>query len=316
MQANNSFRNGKMIWGYLVHLSFNMWADREASEVGEYAGAQPYLRFEMSVWDEILRKMAESGLNMVVLDLGDAVKYESHPEIAVRGAWSVGQLRQELAKARRLGIEPIPKLNFSTTHDTWLGPYSRCVSTDTYYGVCRDLVAEVIRAFDKPRFFHLGMDEETTENQRDYEHLVVRQYDLWWKDLFFLIDAVEKAGARPWIWSDYIWHHPEVFLQKMPKSVLQSNWYYAADFGENVSYVKAFLDLEAHAYDQVPTGSNWSCPENFSRLVAYSRNHIAPERLFGFLQTSWKPTLRARRLRHLEAVDLVGQVVAGQPAGS
>jgi len=305
-----------MIWGYLVHLSFNMWADREAPENGEYDSAQPYLRFDMSVWDEILRQMAESGLNMVVLDLGDAVKYESHPEIAVRGAWSVSQLRQELDKARRLGIEPIPKLNFSTSHDAWLGPYSRCVSTDTYYGVCRDLIAEVIRAFDKPRLFHLDMDEETAEQQRNYEHVDVRQYDLWWKDLLFLVDTVEKGGVRPWIWSDYIWQHPEAFLQKMPKSVLQSNWYYADDFGENVSAVKAFLDLEAHAYDQVPTGSNWSYPDNFSRLVAYARNHLAPERLFGFLQTSWKPTLRARRLRHLEAVDLVGQVVTGQPAGS
>ena len=146
--------------------------------------------------------------------------------------------------------------------------------------------------------------------------MVVRQYELWWKDLFFLLDAVEKAGVRPWIWSDYLWHHPEAFLQKMPKSVLQSNWYYGADFGENVIYAKAFLDLEAHGYDQVPTGSNWALPDNFSKLVAYSRNHIAPECLFGFLQTTWRPTLRARRLRLLEAVDLVGQAIAGQPAGS
>src|ERR1019366_4725867 len=102
-------------------------------EIGEYDSAHPFLRFDMSVWDELVRKMADSGLNMVVLDLGDGVKYESHPEIAVRGAWSMSQLRRELAKLRQLGIEPIPKLNFSTTHDTWLGPYSRCVSTETYY---------------------------------------------------------------------------------------------------------------------------------------------------------------------------------------
>jgi hypothetical protein len=252
---------------------------------------------------------------MVVLDLGDAVKYESHPEIAVRDAWTVGELRTQLAKARQLGIEPIPKLNFSTTHDVWLGPYSRCVSSDTYYGVCKDLIAEVVRLFDKPRFFHLGMDEETAEHQRYYGHVVVRQYETWWKDLFFLVDAAEKAGVRPWIWSDYIWHHPEVFLQKMPKSILQSNWYYAADFGDNVNYVKAFADLETHGFDQIPTGSNWTHPDNFSKLVTYSKNHIAPERLFGFLQSTWKPTLKARRLRLLEAVDLVGQVIAGQSAG-
>lgn len=77
----------------------------------------------MELWNELQQKMLGVGVNMVVIDLGDGVKYESHPEIAVRGAWSVKQLRQELAKLRKMGIEPIPKLNFSATHDIWLGPY-------------------------------------------------------------------------------------------------------------------------------------------------------------------------------------------------
>ena len=33
-------------------------------------------------------------MNMVVIDLGDGVKYESHPEIAVKGAWSTTELRE------------------------------------------------------------------------------------------------------------------------------------------------------------------------------------------------------------------------------
>ena len=41
----------------------------------------------------------------------------------------------------------------------------------------------------------------------------------------------------------------------MPKSVLQSNWYYGAEFSEKIGYVKAYLDLEEYGYDQVPTGS-------------------------------------------------------------
>ena len=65
-------------------------------------------------------------------------------------------LKEELKKLRDAGLEPIPKLNFSTAHDTWLGPYSRCVSTPTYYKACEDLIEEVVELFDKPRFFHLG----------------------------------------------------------------------------------------------------------------------------------------------------------------
>ena len=169
----------EMIWAYLLHLSYNMWSDRDVPERREHYSAKPYLRLDISLWNDILRRMADVGMNMVLIDLGDGVKYESHPEIAVRDAWTVNRLKDELSKIREMGLEPIPKLNFSACHDAWLGPYSRCVSTDTYYEVCRDLISEVIEIFDKPRFFHLGMDEETARHQRYYNYVMVRQYDLW-----------------------------------------------------------------------------------------------------------------------------------------
>lgn len=295
---------------YLVHLSYNMWGDREVPERDKYYSYKPYLRFEQGMWDAILQKAVEVGLNMIVIDLGDGVQYESHPEIAVQGAWTVGKLKQELARMREMGLEPIPKLNFSTCHDAWLGPYARCVSTDTYYAVCRDLIAEVSALFDKPRLFHLGMDEETARHQRYHEYVLIRQYDLWWHDLAFLVEQVEKGGACAWIWSDYIWEHESEFLARMPKSVVQSNWYYGAEFGPEVQYAKAYLTLEAHGYDQIPTGSVWSSDVNFARTVAFCREHIAPERLLGFLQTVWRPTLEECREQHMRALELAGKALA------
>jgi hypothetical protein len=112
---------------------------------------RPYLRFDQSLWDDLLKKMQQAGMNLLVIDLGDGVKYQGHPEIAVKGAWSTHELRGELKRMRAMGLEPIPKLNFSATHDAWLGKYARCVSTDTYYTVCLDLIAEVNRLFDRPR---------------------------------------------------------------------------------------------------------------------------------------------------------------------
>ncbi len=295
-----------MIWAILLHLGYNMWADREVPEWGlEYVAAKPYLRFDEAFWRELLGRLVEAGVNMVVLDLGEGVQYRTHPEIAVSGSWSVEKLRHELSLMRQMGLEPIPKLNFSACHDTWLGPYARMVSTETYYAVCRDLIAEVIEIFDKPRFFHLGMDEETYQHQRYYAYALVRQYELWWHDFRFYVEQVEKGGARAWIWSDYVWHHPGDFFHNMPKSVLQSNWYYGAAFGPDVERAKAYIDLEAHGYDQVPTGSNWTERDNFEKTVAFCREHIAPERLKGFLQTVWKPTLEATRARHLEAIECI-----------
>jgi hypothetical protein len=303
---------GQVIWANLLHLGFNMWYDWDVPELkGSYSIYKPDLRFDRGLWDDILKMMVQAGMNMVIIDLGDGVRYESHPEIAVKNAWTTAQLRAELAKIRKMGLEPIPKMNFSTTHDTWLGPYARCVSTDKYYAVCRELIAEVIKLFDKPRFFHLGMDEEDFANQKYQEYVVIRQYDLWWRDFLFYVEQVEKDGVRPWIWSDYSWHHPDLFFKKMPKSVLQSNWYYDTAFNKDVPYVKAYQDLDEHGYEQVPTGSNWTSPKNFGMTVEYCQQHIAAERLLGFMQTTWKPTLEACRQRHMEAIDQVAEASAG-----
>ena len=313
MSKANPVCAGRPFWGNLVHLSTNMWADCRAPEwqtKNECVSYCPELRFETEVWNEILKRMARAGMDMLVLDLGDGVRYESHPEIAVRRAWTTKRLRRELRKIRDLGMEPIPKLNFSTAHDAWMGPYSRCVSTDAYYAVCRDLIAEIADLFDEPRLFHLGMDEETARHQRRYEYVVLRQHDLWWRDLGFLVDQVERAGARAWVWSDYVWEHPDVFFKRMPKSVLQSNWYYGASFSKKRRYVAAYLDLEAHGYDQAPTGSNYGNPMNFGKTVAYSRRNIEAERLHGFLQTPWVSTRRRDLDHHIEAIDLVAKEIA------
>jgi len=301
-----------MIWANLLHLGYNMWLDREAPELSAPSiSARPYMRFDAALWNDLLGRMVGAGINMVVIDLGEGVKYSSHPELAVEGSWSVDTLRQELEKMRKMGLEPIPKLNFSATHDAWLGPYSRRLSTPEYYDVCRDLIDEVIEIFETPRLFHLGMDEETAGHQAHHEYVVIRQFDLWWHDLFFYIREVEKKGARAWVWSDYVWHHPDVFFKNMPKSVLQSNWYYSSEFSPEVGYVKAYLDLEEHGYDQVPTGSNWGTAENFGKTVRFCRERIAPERLAGFLQTVWRPTTEEFRQKHLEAIDQVAQARKG-----
>ena len=300
-----------MIKGYLVHLSFNFWADREVPEWElPYVTARPYQRFDDSTWQAILGRMVECGLNTVVIDLGDGVRYESHPEIAIENAWTTTHVREELARVRAMGLEPLPKLNFSACHDAWMGPHARCVSTPEYYQVCRDLIAEVIELFDTPRMFHLGMDEETAQHQRYYEHIVIRQYDLWWHDLFVLIEEVERHGVRPWVWSDYLWHHPESFFERMPATVLQSNWYYGSDFGGHVVPAQAYRDLAAHCYDQVPTASNWMTPESIGRTVEFCQQHIASERLLGFLQTVWKPTIGETRELHMQALDLAGAALA------
>lgn len=297
------------IWACLLHLSFNF-----AAGIKAYGGIRKELELSEALWNDALKKMAASGMNMVLINVEDSVKWDSHPEIAVRNAWSVDRLRNELDKMRKMGLEPIPMLNFSSTHDAWLGNYSRMVSTESYYMVCRDLIAEVIDVFDKPRFFHLGMDEETAANQKRSDFVVVRQNNLWWADFYFLISEVEKGGTQPWIWSDYVWHHPEEFYRKMPKSVVQSNWYYGEDLTSArlsdavKNTVNAYAALNLHGYDQIPTGgNNLHNPKSIGNTVKYCKEHIDDSRLLGFLQTFWKPTIETYRSLILDGIELTGK---------
>ncbi len=216
-----------LIWANLLHLSYNMWLDTPGDSPVSYS---PDLRCDDDLWAELTQRMADAGFTMIVIDLGDGVQFESHPEIAINGAWTRDRLGEELVRLRGLGLEPIPKLNFSACHDAWLGEYSRMVSTKIYYEVCTDLIAETARLFDDPRFFHIGMDEEAASYQANMEYAVMRQHDLWWRDLQLFSDAVDQTGARPWIWSDHAWRHPDTYYAKMPKRLLQSNWYYQPGF--------------------------------------------------------------------------------------
>lgn len=314
-----------LILANLLHLSFNMWheADAPPDDLGRwYYHASPKLRFEENLWRELTQRMADGGLNMVVLDLGDAIRYESHPEIAVEDAWSPRRLREEARRLRDMGLELIPKLNFSACHDEWMGPYARCVSTPAYYQVCKDLIAEVIDILEQPRFFHLGMDEETASIQKRRNYVIVRQHELIWHDLLFLIEQVQRCGVRPWMWSDLIWRHEEQFLKHVPRSVLQSNWYYWGDFefketeaatptsAPHSCRVHAYHVMEAAGYDQIPTCSNHNVLENTARTLQYCPKWLSREHLKGFMQTDWRPMIAQFRDCHLQAIDLLAQAAA------
>ncbi|MGI6520580.1 MAG: Tat pathway signal protein [Fermentimonas sp.] len=324
-------KNNDLVWASLIHLSYNMWQDYtaekyktktyrkdySAEQVAEWAHYyQPELTCESEAWDAVIKKMSQSGLNMVVIDLGDGVLYDSHPEISVKNAWTVEHLKKKLSQIRNMGMEPIPKLNFSAGHKAWLGKYQYMLSSDIYYAVCRDLITEVIDIFGKPRFFHIGMDEETCDHQSDHRYTVVRRGDIWWKDFYYLVEQVERNNVRSWIWSDNAWRNKEEFFRKMPKTVLQSNWDYEEQtlaFNENGepndAIAQAYIDLEKHGYDQVPTGSlwlngHWNNYGNLERLVYHTKRIINPERLKGFMQTVWMPTLQPCLDTHYKAVDV------------
>lgn len=305
------------IWSTLVHFSTNLWHDfdNKVCDCSKlyHTPASHTLRFDRGMWDEYVMKLKESGCNAIVIDLGDSMVYDSHPELAVEGAFTKDEMKRELDRLSSLGFEVIPKLNFSTTHDVWLGEYARMVSTPTYYKVCFDLIDEVIELF-RPRFFHIGFDEEDYANQSKYDYVVIRQNDLWWHDLRLLADRVERGGARALIWSDYARHRPEEFVEKLPKSVIPVNWYYFVEYGENIREemrirVAPFDILEEHGFDQIPGGSVEYHKNNLELLAKYCKEHISKERLFGFIQTTWCAVDEQNKRKLWDGTDAVAEAI-------
>lgn len=281
------------MWAYMLMLGNNMWGDPGSSRT--YAPYEEELSTDDAVWKQVIDFLPSQGINTVLIDVGDGVQYETHPEVSIKGAWSKDKTKKQLDYMRSLGLTPIPKLNFSAGHDAWLKEYSRMLSTPQYYKVCEDLIREVAELFDYPKYFHLGMDEENAGNQKDFSYCCIRQKDLWWHDAYFLFDTCEIVGARPWVWADFCWHDRDAYLEKMPKSVLQSNWAYhpvkknADGTYRDVEY-QTYCILEEAGFDQVPTSSTWGCWHNSLETMKLSREHIAPERLVGHMTASWMYT--------------------------
>ena len=77
-QAGPEESEFSVIKGYLVHLSFNMWCDRDATELTRVQGMgreiiyQSYLRCDDRTWDWLVDRLHEARFNLVLIDLGDA----------------------------------------------------------------------------------------------------------------------------------------------------------------------------------------------------------------------------------------------------
>lgn len=325
-------------WIDLVHLGMKMWGDLPFNEKPKRDGimmkvltdaeydavttpevlAKDRMHFDEPFWRELSAKLRASGCNCIMIDVGEGMRYPSHPELAVKGSWSPEKLKAEIARLRAMGFEVFPKLNFSTSHDAWLGPYERMIATGKYYEVCADVIRDTMEVFAPVKNFHIGFDEEDVPHfHSNSSMLVMRQGDLWWHDLNWLVREVERYGARAWAWSDYLRRHTKdqfksEFCRKMPKTVVQNPWMYwtKKDKMDTEPYIQAFLTLAEAGYDVAACGSNcYGVTENFPDMAEYCHEKIAPERWKGMIMAPWIKTIEPYRRLHWQAADLIAEAI-------
>ena len=323
----------------LLHLGHNMWCEwlpddvQATATINERYRPDDTLRNKDELWRRVVDRMAKRGLNMLVIDVGEGLVYPSHPELAIKGSWSPDKLRDEVVRLRGRGIEAIPKLNFSATHDGWLKHYHRMLTLPKYYEVVKDVIRDVAEVFQTPRFFHLGYDEETVGFSSDRNYFVMRTGDMWWHDFLYTIKCAEDCGCRPWVWSDYGWDHPDYFT-RCPKSVVQSNWYYdeclggfdlAQDKTPPRKRLTEFWDLEKAGFDPIPCGTNWIGHERrkakigandvIGKLVKLGREVVSDKHLLGFMMAPWASCNDEKSTQiNLEGVDLFADALQGKIA--
>jgi hypothetical protein len=293
----------KFSWGLMMQLGHNMWGEgpltgEPATEAEKDRYARDFNRTDEKLWYEVTEYAAKKGVNMLLIDLGEGMVYPSHPELAVKGSWSQEKLAAEIAKIRRLGLKPVPKLNFSTMHDQWLKIYNRMIGLTKYYEVCRDVIGDVCDIFGKPELFHIGMDGECLEQKRNFSgYGTFRDRTFWFQDVKFYAEVLEKRGVRAWMWADAADDWPEEYVAECPKTILQS----VASYRNPIDVVKSakvkpvikarektlkLLDDAGFEIVLSGLGDENNPGSALSEFMAYSRAQNF-KHIVGGIQTSW-----------------------------
>lgn len=300
--------NNKKMWAILLHLGTNMWCKPGSSNY------RTSLFCDEDAWKNLTAFLPESGINTLLVDVGEGIAFDSHPELAIDGTWSKKKAKEDLKRIRDLGVTPIPKFNFSSGHCGFLGPYSNMVGSPTYLKVCSDLIEETAELFDGPEFFHLGLEEETAEDMGNFPIAVVRNHYKLMEDAHVLFNATRKAGCRPWMWADpnlvTTFGGDKDFCHNVPKDVLLSNWYYgfvSPDYKNSEALcshsgrIEVYNKLDEWGYEQVPACSTYIDARNQEQTMKYCKETFKnPDNLRGFISAPWSITMRENYngLRH------------------
>lgn len=287
--------NGNLFWGMYLRLGFHFDAVNPTSRTGRYLGDET--RVDWNRIDGRVGRMAAAGMNMLLLELGEAMEFTCLPKARLRGQVKASEVNEHIRKWRELGIETVPIVEFSAVHSEWMGEYSRMTATPPYRKKCLEILRETHETLENPRFIHIGMADET-KSLNAGNLVAFRQKEVLWNELRIFSDAIVKTGARPWMWGDAVGSHLDDFAGNLPKDFLVSyRWMVNVTTGDKIpepesKWIETFDRIDAAGYDQVPVCSTngWyqrgrarsvETVLNPPYLAKYVRSHVSPERLKG-----------------------------------
>ena len=284
--------------GLLIHVSHYdpVWVKLKAKEK----------RFDVEVALDVVDAMAETGMNLLIVDCADGVRYRSHPELKRPYSVPMRDLRKLADAAHASGIDVAPKLNFAKSgrnfHDMWMRPHwdplSWLKDLDVYWKVAADLVAELVDVCRPKRFFHVGMDEDH-----------YRSLDQYVDAIGTLRVIVRKHRLRTVIWNDSCHFRKRSIAQVhadkcraaedlLEKDIVEVLWDYA---GARPGIVRRIV---GKGFDV------WAGPGSTPGKVKAWRRAVVSEGGSGLLLTAWIKCDRANRKRLLDLVRTCGPELA------
>ena len=150
-------------------------------------------------WTTATKKLADEGFNAVVIDIADGYVYPSHPELAAKEAWDVKRFRMELSRLFEIGLEPIPHLDFSVGHCSWIG---KPAGTAEGLARCLELVKDIHKIFGHPRYFQIVADGWSAADRETFRRAIIaRGYGShpWpkWPLMIAHRGAGDRDGRKP-----------------------------------------------------------------------------------------------------------------------
>jgi hypothetical protein len=286
----------KMQKSYLLHISHYdpAWcAEKDREEM-----------FDTETAGKIIRKLKALSFDSVIADCADGLKYESHPELKRKYSSPKSLVADFAAETAGLGMDIIPKLNFSKSgrnkHDMWMAPHSDLtdwtgsIDTGVYWTVAEDLINELTDLFRPKHFFHIGMDEDHYRSVNQYAETIIR-----------LDGMIKKRGLRTMVWNDSCYcdpaspnkHHAEkceaaeAFL---PGDITHVLWEYSRP------RAKALRRLKQRGFKV------WAAPGANPRNIEAWKACLSEERGDGILMTNWIKCSKTNEAELLRATDRLG----------
>jgi hypothetical protein len=317
------------------------------------AGKEPWRGVHLSIGNqraveqltEVVSRLAEMGVNVIVGEINYGYQYQSHPELRQGNAGSAEQIKKLLAECRTYHVRLIPQFQ-CLGHQSWkknttplLTKYPQFDETPGKYpgneGIyCRSwcplhpevnkvvfaLMDELIDVFEADAL-HVGLDEVFLLGEDDCPRckgknkaeLFARAVNDYHEHL------VGKRKIEMLMWGDRLidaskynygkWeasaNNTAGAIDRIGKDIIICDWHY--ELRDAYESVPMFLEKGFRVWP-----ASWRKPDAARAFVDYSRRFDNP-RMLGHLNTTWG-AVRINELPSFEPLKYATQAFASKPA--